>query len=83
MQVCNSGLRHMLRGDGFKVERFKDELSELGNRFGEQGHKQGATFIYVLYKVAEHVLPPEHEKLQVGPGLCFHQSIESHLPMHG
>ena len=59
------GLRHMLRGDTFKVERFKDELSALGNRFGQQGHKQGATFIYVLYKVADHELHPEHENLRV------------------
>ena len=69
MQVCNKGLRDMLRGDAFKVERFKDELSELGNHFGQQGHKQGATFIYVLYKVAEHVLPAEHENLRVWPSL--------------
>ena len=69
LQVCNKGLRDMLRGDAFKVERFKDELSELGNQFGQQGHKQGATFIYVLYKVAEHVLPVEHENLQVRPVL--------------
>ena len=68
----------MLRGDSFKVERFKDQLSELGNQFGQQGHKQGATFIYVLYKVAEHELPAEHENLRVRPwylilhaGVCF------------
>ena len=65
VQVCNAGLRHMLRGDRLRVERFKDELSELGNQFGRQGHKDGATFVYVLYKIAEHELPPEHENLQV------------------
>ena len=44
VQVCNSGLRHMLRGDQLRVERFKDELSELGGHFGRQQHVAGATF---------------------------------------
>ena len=64
VQVCNSGLRHMLRADTFRIERFKDELEELGNHFAQRGHKEGCTFIYVLYYLADHKLAPEHENLQ-------------------
>lgn len=28
-------------------------------------HREGATFIYVVYKLSEHVLPPEATKLEV------------------
>ena len=55
----------MLRGDGMRLEPFKDELSKFGQQFAEQGNIQGATFIYAVYQMADHALPKEHENLQV------------------
>ena len=66
MQVCNKGLRLMLAGDdeGALID-FREELSSYGQYFSDSGNMKGATFIYVLYKLTEHVLPPEATGLEV------------------
>ena len=59
----------MLRGESMRLEPFKEELGKFGQRFVDQGNMQGATFIYSVYQMADHSMPKEHEKLQVG----YHQ----------
>jgi len=68
-QVCNKGLRLMLAGDdeGALID-FREELSSYGQYFSDSDNTRGATFIYVLYKLTEHVLPPEATNLEVRPG---------------
>lgn len=65
LQVCNRGVRLMLAGDDGPLIDFRDELSRYGQYFSDSGNMKGATFIYVLYKLTEHVLPPEATKLEV------------------
>jgi len=69
VQVCNKGLRLMLAGDdeGALID-FREELSSYGQYFSDRENTRGATFIYVLYKLTEHVLPPEATNLEVWPG---------------
>ena len=50
MQLCNGGLRLMLRGDVMRIPQYQDELSSYGQHFSSRGNIAGATFIYVLYK---------------------------------
>lgn len=50
MQLCNGGLRLMLRGDVMRIPQYQDELSTYGQHFSSRGNIAGATFIYVLYK---------------------------------
>ncbi|KAK9821917.1 hypothetical protein WJX81_005454 [Elliptochloris bilobata] len=63
-EVCNKGVRLMLAGDDGPLVNYRDELSHYGQYFSDSGNKKGATFIYVLYKLTEHVLPPEATKLE-------------------
>jgi hypothetical protein len=49
-QVCNHGLRLMLRGETHRLHEYRDELSRYGQHFTDRGNMAGATFIYVLYK---------------------------------
>ena len=65
MQVCNKGIRLMLAGDDGPLIDYRDELSKFGQYFSDSGNREGATFIYVVYKLSEHVLPPEATKLEV------------------
>ena len=50
MQLCNGGLRLMLRGDVMRIPQYQDDLSSYGQHFSSRGNIAGATFIYVLYK---------------------------------
>lgn len=63
-EVCNRGIRLMLRGESMKMEPFKDDLSKYGQRFAEQGNLPGATFIYAVYQMADHQVPQQHENLK-------------------
>ena len=49
-QVCNHGLRLMLRGEAHRLHEYRDELSRYGQHFTDRGNMAGALFIYVLYK---------------------------------
>ena len=49
-QVCNHGLRLMLRGETHRLAEYQDELSRYGQAFTDRSNMAGATFIYVLYK---------------------------------
>lgn len=62
----------MLKGDAFRIEQFKDDLSKLGQRFVDKGNLQGATFVYATYQMADHNLPKEHENLKVRCGSRMH-----------
>ena len=64
----------MLRGETMRLEPFKDELSEYGQHFSDRGNLQGATFIYAVYQMADHMMPKQHENLQVRPERMHLQS---------
>jgi hypothetical protein len=64
VQVCNKGLRYMLRGETNKLYEYREELSSFGQYFSERSNVAGATFIYVVYKMTEHVLPKEMVNLE-------------------
>ena len=49
-QVCNHGLRLMLRGETHRLAEYQDELSRYGQAFTDRGNMAGAVFIYVLYR---------------------------------
>ena len=63
-QVVNKGLKHMLRGEANRLHEYRDELSSFGQYFSERNNVAGATFIYVVYKMTEHILPEQMVKLE-------------------
>ncbi|KAK9906463.1 hypothetical protein WJX75_002218 [Coccomyxa subellipsoidea] len=63
-EVCNKGLRYMLRGETNRLMDYRDELSRFGQYFSERNNVAGATFIYVLYKMTEHILPKQMVNLE-------------------
>ena len=63
-QVVNKGLKHMLRGEANRLHEYRDELSSFGQYFSEKNNVAGATFIYVVYKMTEHILPEQMVKLE-------------------
>ncbi|CAL8462268.1 g1799 [Coccomyxa elongata] len=63
-EVCNKGLRYMLRGETNRLLDYRDELSRFGQYFSDQNNVAGATFIYVLYKMTEHILPKQMVSLE-------------------
>lgn len=64
VQVCNKGLRYMLRGETNRLLDYRDELSRFGQYFSDRNNVAGATFIYVLYKMTEHILPKQMVSLE-------------------
>lgn len=54
----------MLRGETNRLYEYRDELSGFGQYFSDRGNVAGATFIYVVYKMTEHILPKEMINLQ-------------------
>lgn len=64
LQVCNKGLRYMLRGETDRLMDYRDELSRFGQFFSDRNNVAGATFIYVLYKMTEHILPKQMVNLE-------------------
>ena len=49
-----------------ELEEYKDKVSSVGANFSKDQDMQGATFAYVLYKMAEHKQVEELHNLQVG-----------------
>lgn len=67
MQICNEGLKLMLKDSSTReLEEYKDKVSSVGANFSKDQDMQGATFAYVLYKMAEHKQVEELHNLQVG-----------------
>ena len=64
MQVVNKGLKYMLRGETNRLYEYRDELSSFGQYFSERKNVAGATFIYVVYKMTEHILPEQMVNLE-------------------
>ena len=64
MQVVNKGLKYMLRGETNRLYEYRDELSSFGQFFSERNNVAGATFIYVVYKMTEHILPEQIVNLE-------------------
>ena len=60
----------MLNGNKAGVEALKLELDELGNMFAEENNVRAVTFVYVLLRMADHILVPQTESLQVNPASC-------------
>ena len=54
----------MLRGESSRLHEYRDELSSFGQYFSERNNLAGATFIYVVYKMTEHILPEQMVKLE-------------------
>lgn len=54
----------MLRGETNRLMDYRDELSRFGQYFSERNNVAGATFIYVLYKMTEHILPKQMVNLE-------------------
>lgn len=48
-----------------QLEEYKDKVSAVGAAFSEDKDMQGATFAYVLYKMAEHVQVEQINNLEV------------------
>lgn len=48
-----------------ELEEYKDKVSAVGAAFSKDNDMQGATFAYVLYKMAEHVQVEQIHNLQV------------------
>lgn len=64
MQVVNKGLKHMLKGESNRLYEYREELSAFGQYFSERNNVAGATFIYVVYKMTEHILPEQMVNLE-------------------
>jgi hypothetical protein len=64
IQVVNRGLKYMLRGETNRLYEYRNELSSFGQYFGEHNNVAGATFIYVVYKMTEHILPEQMVNLE-------------------
>ena len=74
MQICNEGLKLMLRDSSTReLEEYKDKVSSVGANFSKEEDMQGATFAYVLYKMTEHIQVEEIHKLQVANRLLADQ----------
>ncbi|KAK9818125.1 hypothetical protein WJX72_007482 [[Myrmecia] bisecta] len=58
-KLCNKAVRLMLAENTPGMLAFRDELSQVGQYFSSTNNMRGATFIYVLYKMTEHVLVKE------------------------
>lgn len=54
----------MLREETGRLLDYRDELSRFGQYFSERNNVAGATFIYVLYKMTEHILPKQMVNLE-------------------
>lgn len=66
MQICNEGLKLMLRDSSTReLEEYRHKVSSVGANFSEEQDMQGATFAYVLYKMTEHTQVEELHNLQV------------------
>lgn len=64
-QICNEGLKLMLKDSSTReLEEYKDKVSAVGAAFSKDNDMQGATFAYVLYKMAEHVQVEQIHNLQ-------------------
>lgn len=64
MQVVNKGLRYMLKGESNRLYEYRDELNSFGQYFSERNNVAGATFIYTVYKMTEHILPEQMVSLE-------------------
>ena len=64
MQVVNKGLKYMLKGETNRLYEYRDELSKFGQYFSERNNVAGATFIYTVYKMTEHILPEQMVNLE-------------------
>ena len=64
MQVVNKGLRYMLKGESNRLSEYRDELSSFGQYFSERNNVAGATFVYTVYKMTEHILPEQMVNLE-------------------
>lgn len=63
-EVCNRGVRLMLKDPRpVEMEDYRSEISELGAYFSNKGNMEGATFIYVLYQMTQHILVKQTETL--------------------
>ncbi|DBB13714.1 TPA: hypothetical protein ACH3X3_000729 [Trebouxia sp. C0006] len=64
-KICNEGLKLMLKDSSTReLEEYKDKVSAVGAAFSKDNDMQGATFAYVLYKMAEHVQVEQIHNLQ-------------------
>jgi len=55
-----------------ELEEYKDKVSAVGAAFSKDNDMQGATFAYVLYKMAEHVQVEQIHNLQVSKPATSH-----------
>jgi len=55
-KICNKGLKLMLNEDMYGLADFQGELNLMGKTFSESKEKDGALFIYVLWKMSDHVI---------------------------
>ncbi len=73
LQICNEGLKLMLKDSSTReLEEYKDKVSAVGAAFSKDNDMQGATFAYVLYKMAEHVQVEQIHNLQVSKPSTSH-----------